>query len=86
MSSLIVQSEKEKHFSVEGEESEVDINALINRINELSRKDKTIGLTPDEVIERTRLRKEYLDNFKRNFRQQLDSIEWTDGPEKEKEE
>ncbi|PLT45829.1 hypothetical protein B8V81_4260 [Paenibacillus pasadenensis] len=64
----------------------MDINALINRINELSRKDKTIGLTPDEVIERTRLRKEYLDNFKRNFRQQLDSIEWTDGPEREKEE
>ncbi|QJC52014.1 DUF896 domain-containing protein [Paenibacillus albicereus] len=61
----------------------MDINALINRINELSRKDKTIGLTPDEVIERTRLRKDYLDNFKRNFRQQLDSIEWTDEPKKE---
>ncbi|MCM3748958.1 DUF896 domain-containing protein [Paenibacillus pasadenensis] len=56
----------------------MDIDALIARINELARKQKTIGLTPDEVIERTQLRKQYLDNFKRNFRQQLDSIEWTD--------
>ncbi|OXM16458.1 DUF896 domain-containing protein [Paenibacillus herberti] len=61
----------------------MDINALIARINELSRKHKTIGLTPDEAIERTRLRQEYLNNFKRNFKQQLDTIEWVDEEKKE---
>ncbi|WP_123040658.1 DUF896 domain-containing protein [Cohnella candidum] len=51
---------------------------LIARINELSRKHKTVGLNESELAERDRLRKEYLQVFKNNFKQQLDSIEWTD--------
>ncbi|GGF89782.1 DUF896 domain-containing protein [Paenibacillus abyssi] len=51
---------------------------LIARINELSRKNKSVGLTDEEKTERETLRKQYLDNFKRNFRNQLDAIEWVD--------
>jgi len=51
---------------------------LIARINELSRKHKTVGLSDSELAEREQLRKQYLQIFKNNFRQQLDSIEWTD--------
>ncbi|KIL34761.1 hypothetical protein SD71_17065 [Cohnella kolymensis] len=51
---------------------------LIARINELSRKDKTGGLTESEMAEREILRKKYIENFKRNFRQQLNQIEFTD--------
>ncbi|MFC5531885.1 DUF896 domain-containing protein [Cohnella yongneupensis] len=50
----------------------------IQRINELARKSKAEGLTEAEVVERDRLRKEYLINFKKNFKQQLDQIEVTD--------
>ena len=54
------------------------MDELIARINELSRKNKTIGLTPEESIEREALRKKYLENFKRNFRDQLDTIKWAE--------
>lgn len=54
------------------------MDELIARINELSRKNKTIGLTPEETIERETLRKKYLENFKRNFRDQLDTIKWAE--------
>ncbi|XEC92591.1 DUF896 domain-containing protein [Paenibacillus tarimensis] len=53
---------------------------LIARINELSRKHKSVGLTEEEKSEREMLRKQYLDIFKRNVRNQLDTIEWTDDP------
>lgn len=56
---------------------------LIARINELSRKHKTIGLTPEEVVERDELRQQYLDIFKRNFRNQLDNIELIEDEEEE---
>jgi len=51
---------------------------LIARINELSRKHKSVGLSEAEIAERDRLRQQYLQIFKNNFRQQLDQIEWTD--------
>ncbi|MFD0711657.1 DUF896 domain-containing protein [Paenibacillus sp. GCM10027626] len=51
---------------------------LIARINELSRKHKTVGLTAEETAEREQLRKEYLDNFRRNFRNQMNSIRWAE--------
>ncbi|BBH19884.1 hypothetical protein Back11_12290 [Paenibacillus baekrokdamisoli] len=54
---------------------------LIARINELSRKYKTIGLTPEETIEREELRQQYLKNFKSNFKNQLDSIKWAEDEE-----
>ncbi len=51
----------------------------IDRINELARKNKTSGLTKEELEERDRLRKEYLQAVRENFRKTLDSIEFTDG-------
>jgi uncharacterized protein YnzC (UPF0291/DUF896 family) len=54
------------------------MDKLISRINELSRKNKTVGLTETELAERDQLRRQYLEVFKGNFRRQLDNIEWTD--------
>ena len=39
----------------------------IDRINELARKNKAEGLTPEEIKERDALRKEYLANFRKSF-------------------
>ncbi|MCD8144259.1 MAG: DUF896 domain-containing protein [Oscillospiraceae bacterium] len=46
----------------------------LNRINELAKKAKTEGLTPQEEQERDRLRKEYLAAFRANLQSQLDSV------------
>lgn len=46
----------------------------IDRINELARKNKKEGLTPEEIKERDALRKEYLANFRKNFRARLENI------------
>ncbi|MGI2293247.1 DUF896 domain-containing protein [Paenibacillus sp. GXUN7292] len=59
----------------------MDIDQLIARINELSRKSKTSGLTNEEIAERDELRKRYLNNFKKNFKQQLDSIKYVEDEE-----
>ena len=48
---------------------------LINRINELAKKNKAEGLTPAETKEREKLRKIYLQEFKKGFKQRLDCIE-----------
>lgn len=48
---------------------------LINRLNALAHKSKTEGLTENERIEQQKLRKEYLDAFRENFKKQLDNIE-----------
>lgn len=48
----------------------------INRINELARKMKAEGLTPQEQAEQAALRKEYLQNIRRNFRATLNNIAW----------
>lgn len=56
----------------------MQIENVIARINELARKNKTVGLTEAETLERDELRKQYLANFKQNFRHQLDAIEWVD--------
>lgn len=60
----------------------MNFEALVARINELSRKNKSVGLTEEEMVERAALRSQYLENFKRNFRQQLDNIEIVDEEEK----
>jgi uncharacterized protein YnzC (UPF0291/DUF896 family) len=40
----------------------------VNRINELARKSKTPeGLTEEEKIEQAKLRREYIDSFKRSL-------------------
>ena len=46
----------------------------IQRINELYKKSKTIGLTEEEKKEQKVLRREYVDSFKRNLRGQLNNI------------
>ncbi|MDQ0058037.1 DUF896 domain-containing protein [Paenibacillus harenae] len=56
----------------------MDIDKLIARINELSRKNKTVGLTDEETTERDELRRQYLNNFKSNFKQQLDTIKFVE--------
>jgi len=56
---------------------------LISRINELSRKKKTVGLTDEEAVEQQELRRQYLDAFKKSFRTQLDSIKLVDEDEDE---
>lgn len=47
---------------------------LIKRINELSRKSKTTGLTEVEKAEQQKLRRAYIDAFKGNLRTTLESI------------
>lgn len=44
----------------------------IDRINELARKAKTVGLTEEEIAERAALRQEYLDAIKASLCAQLD--------------
>ena len=46
----------------------------IERINVLARKAKTEGLTEEEKAEQQVLRREFIDDFKRNLRGQLDNI------------
>ncbi|MDP5274029.1 DUF896 domain-containing protein [Chengkuizengella axinellae] len=50
----------------------------INRINELARKKKAVGLNAQETKEQQKLRQEYLKSFRKNFRAQLDNIEIVD--------
>ena len=45
----------------------------IERINELARKAKTVGLTPEENEERAKLRRAYIDSVVGYLRQQLDN-------------
>jgi len=47
----------------------------LERINELARKEKTIGLTSEEKEEQAVLRAEYIAAVRRNLRAQLDNID-----------
>lgn len=53
----------------------------IDRINALYHKDKSVGLTPEEKEEQTRLRREYIAAIRANLRGSLNSItiEYPDG-------
>ena len=46
----------------------------IDRINELARKKKTVGLSASEVEEQQRLRRQYIDEFKENLKSTLDQV------------
>ena len=46
----------------------------IERINELARKKKTVGLSASEVEEQQRLRRQYIDEFKENLKATLDQV------------
>jgi len=52
----------------------VSIDELTNRINYLYNKSKAEGLTEEEKVEQSELRQKYIDNVKRNFKAQLDTI------------
>lgn len=54
---------------------------LLDRINELAKKRKTVGLTPEEEAERAQLHKEYIAAYRAYLRGILDNtvIERPDG-------
>ena len=45
----------------------MDMNAVIARINELARKNKAEGLNQEELAERDKLRRIYIDSVKANL-------------------
>ena len=51
----------------------MNMNDVIARINELAKKAKTEGLTPEETSERDKLRRIYIDSVKANLIGQLDN-------------
>lgn len=51
---------------------------LIDRINELAHKKKAEGLTEKEKIEQAELRAEYLAEFRKNFRRQLEDVRFVE--------
>lgn len=51
----------------------MNINEVIARINELAKKAKAEGLTDEEIVERDKLRRIYIDNVKANLTGQLDN-------------
>lgn len=50
----------------------------IDRINELARKKKTVGLTESEKVEQAELRQEYIEGYKRSLRHHLAGIKLVD--------
>lgn len=55
----------------EGKDMKMD--EVIARINELAHKAKAVGLTPEETVERDKLRRIYIDSVKANLTAQLDN-------------
>lgn len=51
----------------------MDMNAVIARINELAAKAKKEGLTSEELAERDKLRRIYIDSVKASLTGQLDN-------------
>ena len=49
-------------------------NSKLDRINELARKAKAEGLTPEEQNEQKALREEYIESFRKSLRAQLDNV------------
>ena len=62
----------------------MDMNAVIARINELAAKNKTVGLTEEELVERDKLRRIYIDNVTGNLKGHLENttIVYPDGSKK----
>ncbi len=50
----------------------------IKRINELSKKSKTSGLSIEEAKEQTQLRKEYLETFRSSMRDTIEHVKVLD--------
>ena len=51
----------------------MDINEVIARINELAKKAKNEGLNQEELAERDKLRRIYIDNVTGNLKNQLNN-------------
>ena len=51
----------------------MNMNEVIARINELAHKAKAQGLTPEELAERDKLRRIYIDSVKANLVRQLEN-------------
>ena len=51
----------------------MNMNEVIARINELAAKNKTEGLTSEELAERDKLRRIYIDSVKQNLIGQLEN-------------
>ena len=51
----------------------MNMNEVIARINELAAKNKAEGLTPEELAERDKLRRIYIDSVKANLVGQLEN-------------
>ena len=66
------------------EVNDMNMNEVIARINELAKKAKTEGLTDEELAERDKLRRIYIDNVKASLTGQLDNtyIVYPDGTKK----
>ncbi len=62
----------------------MNMNEVIARINELAAKAKKEGLTPEEIVERDKLRRIYIDSVKASLTGQLDNtyIVYPDGTKK----
>ena len=51
----------------------MNLNDTIARINALAKKAKTVGLTDEELVERDKLRRIYIDSVKANLVGHLDN-------------
>ena len=51
----------------------MNMNEVIARINELAKKAKTEGLTEEELVERDKLRRIYIDSVKANLVGQMEN-------------
>ena len=62
----------------------MDMNEVIARINALAKKNKEEGLTDEELTERDKLRRIYIDSVTGNLKNQLEntSIVYPDGSKK----
>lgn len=62
----------------------MNMNEVIARINVLAKKNKEEGLTAEELVERDKLRRIYIDSVTGNLKNQLDntSIVYPDGTKK----
>ena len=62
----------------------MNMNEVIARINELAKKNKAEGLTDEELVERDKLRRIYIDNVTGNLKGHLDNttIVYPDGSKK----
>ena len=50
-------------------------NSMLKRINELAKKKKEQGLTPEEKELQSKLRDEYRKEFRKNFQKQLTNVD-----------